>query len=547
MKNKALMVALAAVMTVSAAACFAGCGGKTQEIEWLIMRDDDQEIGLSENPVMNYWQEQTGIEIKWYDPVSKGEAWSQQLIDGEYSEIVDLSLNTENLATLEQDGVIWDIAPYVEECMPNFWKILNDEENWSDIRRSVYVGEKLYTVPIIEEQNDIWGGYMYRHDMVVDVKGEDFTWPSGEEEPTTIADWEFIMDAVVEYYEKHNITGAYPMYLAPEGYYATGILLNGFGVGGQTYLVDDKVHFGMSEDGFYDYLVLMKSWFQDGYISPDFSAQDYVFPSIDTSSLFTDRLGVFLGYTQFLGNQLEGSIVGSDGQPVDGVDIRPLASPLKEVGGEAVGVISPDLATRVSPSSGYAITKSCDEETMKTILKALDWFFSEEGSRTRTMGLSAEQGAAECEYYVKKGITNGTRLPNSETWTEEMDNITGEKTAVNDFAADRMPGVRIVYEPRAVDGDYQAQGNAAWGKYGSQNTFPYVVSSSQTPEESAVTNPILESINDYATGLIQNFILGREALTEAAFDAYQVELEKLGLPQYLETLQTAYNRYYNLG
>ena len=550
MKKRLWAIFASVIMCASFAVGFVGCSGGDQEIEWLIMRDDDQEITLSENPVMNYWQEQTGIEITWYDPASKNEAWSQQLIDGEYSEIVDLSLNTENLSTLEADGVIWNIAPYVEECMPNFWNLMQQDE-WSDIRKNVYVGDKLYTVPIITEENNAWGGYMYRHDMVVDVHGEDFEWPSGQDEATTIADREFILESVVDYYEKYNIVGAYPLYLPPEGFYATGIMLNGFGIGGQDYVVDDQVRFGMNDEGFYDYLQLMKKWYDAGYISPDFSAADYVFPSSDTTSIFTNRLGVFLGYTQFLGNQMQGTISNYDAQgnatPVENVDIRPLASPLKEVGGEAVGVVSPDIATRVTPSSGYAITTACDEDTVKTILKALDWFFSEEGSRTRTMGLSSEQGAAECEYYIEKGITNGTRLPNSETWTDEMNNITGEKTAVVDFAADRMPGVKIAYTPRAVDGQWQSIGNSAWLKYGVDNTYALVVSNALTTDESATANPILEAINDYATGAVINFINGREALTESSFDSYQAELVKLGLNDYLEVKQAAYDRYYNLG
>lgn len=546
MKKKVFAIAMAGVMSVSIAAVFAGCGGNgSGEIEWLIMRDDDQEIPLAENPVMCYWQEQTGLDVTWYDPASKNEAWSQQLIDGEYSEIVDLSLNSENLTTLEQDGVIWNIAPYIEECMPNFWSLMQQDE-WSDIRRNVYVGDKLYTVPIINEVNNAWGGIMYRHDMVVDVRGEDFTWPSGEEIATTLADWDYILESVSMYYDKHNIQGAYEMYLPPEGYYQGGLMLSGFGVSGQDYVVDDTVHFGAYEEGFYTYLEKVKEWYNKGYISPDFSAADFVFPSTDQTSIFTNRLGIFLGFTQFLGDQMQGMINNYDAQgnatPVA------LSDPLTEVGGTALGIVSSDIATRVTPNTGYAITTACDEETVKTILKALDWFFSEEGSRTRTMGLSSAQGAAECEYYINKGVTNGTRLPDSETWTEEMDNLTGggTGTTVVAFAADRMPGVRVDYTPRKVDGQYAKTANEVWQRYGADNTYAYVVTTSQTPEESAVANPILAAINDYANGAIANFILGRTELNATTFASYRAELESLGIKDYLEVKQAAYDRYYGL-
>ena len=540
MKKRVVMVALAGVMAASAAGVFAGCNGASANTyEWLIARDDNAESSNAENPVINYWLEQTGIDVEFYDPQSGPEAWNQQLIDGEYSDIVDLGLNrTESLPVLAEEGVVWDIAPYIEECMPNLNAILNSSE-WADIRRSISYGDAIYTIPIIEETVGTWGGYMYRHDMVTAVRGEDFTWPSGEEEPTTIADWEYIMEAVLDYYKQNNIVGAYPMYLAPEGYYQIGTILAGYGIGGNEYLDGNTVKFGIYEDAFYDYLETVRSWVQKGYISPDFATADYVFPSIDNNSVLANRLGVFFGYTNQLGGQLEGTISGAEG-----VDIRPLANPVVEEGRDPIGLVSPDNVTRALPTTGYAITTACNEDELKTILKAMDWWFSEEGSRTRTMGLSSAQGAADVEDYIEDGITNGTRLPNSDVWTDEMNVST---VPVLEFAADRMPGVRVSYPLRENgEPDYYAMGDAAWAKYGTGATYAYSLTMEQTDEETQRTTTLLQQISDYANGAIQNFLLGRNELNETTFAAYQAEIERLGVAEYLQIKQSVYDKHYGL-
>ena len=539
MKKRMMMVALAGVMAASAAGVFAGCNGASANTyEWLITRDDNTSYTNAENAVMNYWQEQTGVSITWYDPSSGAEAWSQQLIDGEYSHIVDLALNTDDLPTLEEEGVIWNIAPYIEECMPNFNALLNSEA-FSDIRRSISYGDAIYTIPIIEETVGTWGGYMYRHDMVTAVRGEDFTWPSGEAEPTTIADWEYIMEAVQDYYEQKGYTGAYPMYLAPEGFYQIGTILAGYGIGGGEYLDAVTVKFGLREDAMYDYLTTVRSWVEKGYISPDFSSADYIFPAIDNNSVLANRLGVFFGYTNQLGGQLEGKIADAEG-----IDIRPLANPVVTEGVDPIGLVSPDNVTRAMPSTGYAITTACSEEEMKTLLTALDWWFSEEGSRTRTMGLSSEQGAADVGYYVEVGVTNGTREPNSAVWTEEMDNCSAEQ--INYFAADRMPGVRVNYPTRACDEDYQTMGDSAWAKYGTSATYPYSLSTELSSEDATRATVLSQEIIEYATGAIQNFLLGRTELNETTFAAYQAEIERLGVAEYIEIRQNVYNKHYGL-
>ena len=64
-----------------------------------------------------------------------------------------------------------------------------------------------------------------------------------------------------------------------------------------------------------------------------------------------------------------------------------------------------------------------------------------------------------------------------------------------------------------------------------------------TAEESEEITRISTNMQNYAHPMIVNFIMGREELTEETFKAYQAELVKLGLNDYLQLKQQAYDRF----
>ncbi len=224
------------------------------------------------------------------------------------------------------------------------------------------------------------------------------------------------------------------------------------------------------------------------------------------------------------------------------MDVQPINSPADTEHGieKPLGIYLD--SGRASNNAGFAVSTACDEEKLIRVLNAFDYFYTEEGSCVRTMGLTSEEGAAECQDYIEKGITNGTREPNSRKWTAEMEKNTEGVTA---FASDRMPGVKVDYPAREsdlIDGIYYTDvGHEAWTKYGNANVFPLSVTF--TPEETSEINTINTNMQDYANGKIANFIMGRDELTPDTFAAYQQQLKDLGLERYLELRQAGYDRY----
>lgn len=502
--------------------------------------DDNPEFTLENNPVINYWSDMYNLDVEWQQPPQGSEQTqlTMMLGTGDYTDVIDISFNQENLSTLWEDGVIYDLSPYIEKYMPNYYAFLNAPEN-ADVKSALYDDEgHIYNVAIVKEEPKQWGGLVYRRDILETMTGGNVAFPSGESEPTTIEDMEYMMGLMKQYFDASGMPETASLIVPACGYFATGELMAGFGIGGLDYIDENgKAQYGIAQDNFYNYLVKMKQWYDEGYLYADFAARTQdPFYLPNTALTYGGAAGLFYGITQNLGDAMSMPDYGLM------MDVRPMSAPADTENGVTTPLGLYLDAGRASNNSGFVITTACDEEKLIRILNAFDYFFSEEGAVTRTMGLSSAEGSAECESYVERGMADGTHKPGTREWTDAMQNDTHN---VVDFAANRMPGIEVSYSAREVDlvnGIDQADwGNDVWTKYGNANVFPLAVAF--TPEESAKINPINTNMQDYANGMIAKFIIGKENLTPETFKAYQDQLEALGLSDYLAIKQAAYDRF----
>lgn len=500
--------------------------------------DDVSAAEAAENPITTYWGELYNLTLdNQYPPQgSEQEQLNMMLGTGDYTDVIDLGFNTENLATLWEDGVIYELSEYIDQYMPNYKAFL--EEN-PDVKSALYDDDgHIFNVATVKENPKQWGGLVYRRDILETMTNGNVQFPSGEEEPTTVEDWEYMFDLMKQYFDASGMADTACLIIPATGYFSTGELMAGFGIGGLDYVDEDcNVRYGIAEDAFYNYLTKMKEWYDKGYVYTDFASRSQdLFYLPNTALTYGGAAGVWYGLTANLGDAMSVPEYGLE------MDVQPLAAPADTEHGVDTPLGIYLDSGRASNSSGFAITTACDEEKLIRILNAYDYFFSEEGACTRTMGLSSEEGAAECQAYIDMGITNGTREPNSRVWTEEMETNTNP---VVDFAANRLPGIEVEYPARQsdlIDGvNYTDLGHEVWTKYGNDNVLPLAVSF--LPEETEEINTISTNMQDYANGMIANFIMGREELTEDSFAAYQQQLVDLGLEDYLSLKQAAYDRY----
>lgn len=500
----------------------------------------DPEGLLESSPVLNYWQDMFNIDIEWQLPPQGSESDQLTLMfgTGDYTDIIDMSFSTENLGTLCDDGAIYDLTPYIDQYMPNYRAFL--EAN-SDVKSALYDDSgRIYTLAVIQEAPAQWGGLVYRRDILETMTGGNVAFPSGSEEPATIEDWEYMLELMTQYFQAAGFEEYAGLILPACGYFATGELMSGFGIGGLDYITaDGKAAYGIADDNFYNYLVKMNEWYKNGYIYSDFASRSQdLFYLPNTALTYGGSAGVWYGITQQLGDSM------SLPEYELYMQVNPLSAPVDSANGitAPLGVFLD--AGRASTNSGWSVSTACSEEKLARILTAFDYFYSDDGAATRSMGLSAEQGAADWEDYTSVGLVNGTRENGSKVWTKEMDS--NAELEIYAFAENRMPGIVVDYETRTCDLndaglDLTTIGDMEWTKNGRANVYPLAVSF--TPEESEQINTISTNIQDYANTMIVNFIMGREELTPESFAAYQAQLESLGLSDYLAVKQAAYERY----
>lgn len=413
----------------------------------------DQYDDYDEYPAIEYWEDMewdargdgNAVKLDWdiWAPTAGSESdYVNTLIaTGDYPDVLNLQFASESAGQLYEDGWTLDLTDYVNAYMPNYKAWL--AEHPEIIATNEVDGEQKY-IQIYSGNKDLadpWGGYMYRRDWIVNygtnpetgeafhgewVENEDGTkdwvddvvFPSGNTDPIYISDWEWMMNIFKGYVDGLAANGVdgYCMQLPYQGAMLTGDLLTGFGgIGGYMYLdADGNVAFGATSEGMRAYTECMTNWYKNGWIDPSFAerAGDMFF-MIDATTVYTGSCGLWYGLTSQLLDGLAGD--GSNPLTANAV-VYACASPINDEYGDAsVQNIKPTTYY----SGGYlgaswVVTDKAEDKDIASLLTAIDYFYSDEGSLLFSKGISDEIMASASgdedwyQKYVDLGLPNGT-------------------------------------------------------------------------------------------------------------------------------------------
>lgn len=545
MKLKAVL-AIIAVLILSTLPVFAEEVDTSKNLTvsiWQIPDDLKYYSGYAQNPVVAYLAEHFNLTFEYQQPPmgSEQDQFNLMLGTGEYTDFFQTSYSQESMESLYEDGVIQDLAPYLEKYMPNLYAFL--QEN-SEARASLYDDNgHLFVLPIINTFTDNWGGLVYRRDILDTMTGGYVSFPSGNDEPTTLEDWDYMLPLMKAYFEAAGMADSACLILPPIGYFQTGELLGGFGVGGATYIKEDgTLGFGPAEDGFYNYLVKMKEWYDLGYVYQDFASRtNDVFYLPNTALTYGGAAGIWYGLTSQLGTSMS--------LPEYGLNmlVNALPAPLDTAHGvtpEEAGIhIYNGVATN---SSGFAASITCSEEKLIRYLNAIDFLFTDEGSKLRVYGLDKEHGSADNAILVQLGLQDGCWFVNGDGELE-MAPVLSNDPAINIdvIRGNRLPGftrLPLTRNCELQDGVNVSQvAGTVWSKYGEDNVFPTGVT--LTAEESSQASTLYTTMADYINSMVPKFIMGTEELNEDSFNQFRSQLASFGLDEYLGIQKTAYERY----
>ena len=412
----------------------------------------DQYDDYDEYPAIEYWEDMewdakgdgNAVKLDWdiWAPTAGSESdYVNTLIaTGDYPDVLNLQFASESAGQLYEDGWTLDLTDYVNAYMPNYKAWLAEHPEF--IATNEVDGEQKY-IQIYSGNKDLadpWGGYMYRRDWIVNygtnpetgepfhgewVENEDGTkdwvddvvFPSGNTNPIYISDWEWMMNIFKGYVDGLAANGVdgYCMQLPYQGAQLTGDLLTGFGgIGGGMYLdADGNVAFGMTSEGMRAYTECMTNWYKNGWIDPSFAerAGDMFF-MIDATTIYTGSCGLWYGLT----SQLLDGLAGDGSNPLTaGAVVYACASPINDEYGDAsVQNIKPTTYY----SAGYlgaswVVTDKAEDKDIASLLTAIDYFYSDEGSLLFSKGISDEIMASASgdedwyQKYVDLGLPNG--------------------------------------------------------------------------------------------------------------------------------------------
>ena len=286
--------------------------------------------------------------------------------------------------------------------------------------------------------------------------------------------------------------------------------------------IGDTVEYNFTSEDFYNYLVTLKTWYDEGIFDSEFYG--------------------FTGGTLSFGGQ---DIVSRGGvvcmrslgsmiplmDTLSGLSYRGIAAPLQD-GRTTRNVAMTDASFSRVEQNHWAITTACED--VELAVRFADYFYSEEAFMELNYGMEGE-----CYTLNENGEPVFTDMmasnPDGINYMTLISYYGGFGSAVGRY-------------------DWQAQFNnmdpvavecydiwdATWNRESDQYTLPLL---SLTQDESETYSSTFSDIETYVSEMTVKFIIGQEELSEESYAAYCQNIEAMRIDECTEILQAAYERY----
>lgn len=497
----------------------------------------------NESPVMKYLMDRFNFDIEFQQPPvgSETESFNNMLGSQMYTDVMEITYSSQLPAVLYADGVIVDLAPYLETYMPNYYAWLHDPAN-AEAYKAMYDAEG-HCFTITSEANDNtpwlnWGGMVYRRDILEAMTGGNVVFPSGHEEPMTVEDWEYMLELTKNYLDATGMNDTAPLIIPYNGLFTTGEIVTGFGCSGGWQVTDGKVAYGPTTREFYDYLKKMNEWYQKGYIYQDFASRvNDLFYQPNMALTYGGAAGVFFGGYWQLADKMS--------MPEYGLmmDIRAASAPVDTENGltSAFPVLGLQSSSGVTTDLGaWCVSTSCSKENMIRFMTWADYLFSEEGAMIKSCGFTGELAAAD-PLYVQLGLEKGTY------WFDENGNYVQDEKIANGtidpigLTGARLPGLNIKKYEYALTEQVWLDANEVWCRYGNSGDYP--ANAKGTADEESQLADYYNTYTDYQNSQVVKFIMGTAELTEESYAAYVEQMNLFGVEDATKIKQAIYDRY----
>ncbi|MBE5771712.1 MAG: extracellular solute-binding protein [Clostridiales bacterium] len=397
------------------------------------------------------------------------------------------------------DGVYIDLKPLLPEYAPNYWKLLQEDE---EMMKQVTTDEGhiwcLYMIDSFAQPS--YSGPVWRKDFIEKVDGK-------------------LPETIDEMYElltkfKNELGLQYPIYDDGVNY-----LPFAWGVKNDFFLDEEgKVQYGPIQEGWKEYLKTMHKWYAEGLL-----AEDYQAPEDNKQSWVNGKIGV--AYQGF--NNMTEIVPLAQAANVEGFAMIASEYPTLEAGQQ---VRFKAVHAYRAQQNCTAITADC--ENPEAALMFLDAKFTEENILASNYGVEGEHWDMvdgkpvyrdEMAYPTEPGMTLGIYLYK--------------------YALGKGPYYRIMdrnwftHLPEAIDAMYLWDGSTDGGT--GDIADPFI---SMPVEEGEEYSAIVNDAQTYANEARVKFITGEWDI-ETKWDEYVATIEGMDIETAIEIKQGAVDRY----
>ena len=491
------------------------------------------------------WQQvekNLGVQIKWEHPAI-GQGTEQFNLIMASSDLPDIMYYTWTDSypggpeAAIADGKIIALNDYIDEYAPNLKAYL---EAHDDIRREITTDEgHIYCFPMVytntSADSPVWQGGQEREPYYESFMGliirKDWLDDLGLEIPKTLDDWYVTLKAFKEEKGAEYPLSCISMFLDLSDSFASAYDVSvpvTFTGGGTVFSIDKegKVKYGMTGEGYYNYLVFMNKLYTEGLLDPDFMVQDR---TTVQSKIANDKVGAWIEMMPAgIGTLRNQRLQDNPNDPFYPIGVlNPVANENDE--------LYYFQASYPFRAAGAAITTGCKD--IETAMRVCDYLWSDEGSALMNWGIEGES------YEMVDGWPHLTdALINNDKGLTPSNAFDFYYQLNGPFAADHANRIASKTNYRLAEGETD-ESLAALDTWSRNGQAPVGLPGGATllSEETSEYASLYNELSTYADEMRTKFIMGYESLEN--YDKYEKTLRQFGLERVLELKQNSLDRY----
>lgn len=468
--------------------------------------------------VWNEYEEMTGVNVEWIQVTSseRREKYSAALASGEDLDLIyKCKISQETLQEYGDQGLIVDLADYLEEYAPNIWNFLQnhrgalssitspDGEIWS--LPQVCIGAETRV------SRKLWINREWLDNVGMDI-------------PTTTEEFCEVMKAFMEQDANGNGDPTDEIPFCTQDYASLqDVFFGSFGLGNRgvhEQLVDwdednDYPRLIATSESYKDYLAYLNQLYTEGLIDQELFTMDI---ANWTVKIADNRVGCFAN-TNLAG------LPYNDHAAWVSIDVA-----LEGPNGDQIWSA---VRSNIHSVGNAVIPTTC--ENVGLVLQWLDYFWTDEG--------------ALFYYWGVEGETYVVNEDGSYAWADSVQSLIDSGASYDDavsvvtpYCGGANPNVQIApyYSGNEMAEKPAAAANALFA-YAPKEIWPLLTF---TSGECTELNIIKTDINKYITSARIEFITGTKSFDE--WDSYVATIEEMGADTLLEIYMNGVKRYHSL-